>query len=484
MKLLKDILYKLDLNRSKGNINCMISHICFDSRQVQKGSLFVAIKGTITNGHTFISQAIYRGAVAIVFDEEPNEMQDGIVYVHVRDTSIALGLIASNFYDNPSKKLKLIGVTGTNGKTTVASLLYKLFMALGHKSGLISTVEYKIGEKSMEASHTTPNALHINSLLANMWKEGCTYSFMEVSSHAIDQERIYGLDFDLALFTNITRDHLDYHKTFDKYILAKKKFFDGLSSHATAIVNNDDIHGETMLHHCVASKKTFGLRTSADYICKIKENQFSGLHLSIQGQDVFTRLIGTFNAANLLLTYAAAVELEEDSIQVLTVLSSLNAVEGRFEQTKSSHGFTAIVDYAHTPDALKNVLKTIVDIKSKESKLVCLVGCGGDRDEGKRSLIGQVACDWADQIIFTSDNPRSESAESIIQQMKQELSNAQLKKVLSIRDRAEAIRLGIALCTKDDVLLVAGKGHEKYQEIHGERLPFDDMAILKEHLND
>ena len=484
MRLLKDILYKLDLSQLKGNVNCAISQVCFDSRQVQKGALFVAVKGTITNGHAFISQAIDRGAVAIVFDEEPKNIQEDIVYVHVRDTSSALGLIASNFYDNPSEKLKLIGVTGTNGKTTVASLLYKLFMALGHKSGLISTVEYKIGEISMEASHTTPDALRINSLLANMLDEGCTYCFMEVSSHAIDQGRIHGLDFDLALFTNISRDHLDYHKTYDEYILAKKKFFDGLSSHAIAIINNDDIHGETMLHQSSACKKTFGLRNSADYTCKIMENQFSGLHLSIQGQDVFTRLIGTFNAANLLLTYAAAVELQEDSIQVLTLLSSLNAVEGRFQQTKSIHGFTAIVDYAHTPDALKNVLKTIVDIKSSRSKLICLVGCGGDRDQGKRSLIGQVACDWADQIIFTSDNPRSESAESIIQQMKQDLSTAQLKKVLSIRDRSEAIKLGVALCGKDDVLLVAGKGHEKYQEIQGERLPFDDMAILKEYLND
>ncbi len=484
MRLLKDILYKLDLSHLKGNVNCPISQVCFDSRQVQKGALFVAVKGTITNGHAFISQAIDRGAVAIVFDEEPKNIQEDIVYVHVRDTSSALGLIASNFYDNPSEKLKLIGVTGTNGKTTVASLLYKLFMALDHKSGLISTVEYKIGEISMEASHTTPDALSINSLLANMWDEGCTYCFMEVSSHAIDQGRIHGLDFDLALFTNISRDHLDYHKTYDEYILAKKKFFDGLSSHAIAIINNDDIHGKTMLHQSSASKKTFGLRTSADYTCKIMENQFSGLHLSIQGQDVFTRLIGTFNAANLLLTYAAAVELQEDSIQVLTLLSSLNAVEGRFQQTKSIHGFTAIVDYAHTPDALKNVLKTIVDIKSSRSKLICLVGCGGDRDQGKRSLIGQVACDWADQIIFTSDNPRSESAESIIKQMKQDLSTAQLKRVLSIRDRSEAIKLGVALCGKGDVLLVAGKGHEKYQEIQGERLPFDDMAILKEYLND
>lgn len=484
MRLLKDILYRLDLKQLKGNVNCMISHVCFDSRQVKKGALFVAVKGTISNGHSFISEAINRGAVAIVFEEKPSEIQEDVVYIHVRDTSEALGLIASNFYENPSEKLKLIGVTGTNGKTTVASLLHKLFIALGKKSGLISTVEYKIGKNSIKATHTTPDALRINSLLANMWEEGCSYCFMEVSSHAIDQGRIHGLDFDLALFTNISRDHLDYHKTYDEYILAKKKFFDELSSKAIAIVNNDDIHAKTMLQQSPASKKTFGLRTPADYTCKIIENQFSGLHIRIQGQDVFTKLIGTFNAANLLLAYASAIELGEDSIQVLTQLSSLNAVEGRFQQIKSHIGFTAIVDYAHTPDALKNVLKTIVNIKNKESRLICLVGCGGDRDVGKRSLMGQVACDWADQVIFTSDNPRSESVDSIILQMKQELSPAQLKIVLSITDRTEAIKLGIALSRKGDVLLVAGKGHEKYQEIQGDRLPFDDMEVLKEYLND
>ncbi len=482
MRLLKDILLNIDSKQLSGDLNYEIEHVCFDSRQVKKGTLFVAVKGTKCDGHAFISEAIHSGAVAIVFNKKPKNFQKGIAYVHVKDTSIALGLIASNFHNNPSEKLRLIGVTGTNGKTTVATLLYKLFMILGHNSGLISTVEYKIGEKSIPASHTTPDALRINDLLSNMWKEGCRYCFMEVSSHAINQGRIHGLDFDLALFTNISRDHLDYHKTYDEYILVKKKFFDGLSSKTIAIVNNDDIHGETMLQNSNAIKKTFGLRTTADYTCKIIDNQFSGLHLFIDGKDVFTKLIGTFNAANLLLSYASAIELGEDSTQVLTILSSLTPVEGRFYQTKSRSGFTTIVDYAHTPDALKNVLKTIIDIKNNESKLICIIGCGGNRDEGKRSLMGQIACDLSDQTIFTSDNPRSESVDSIILQMKQKLSSKQLKKVLSVSNRLEAIKLGIALCGKDDVLLVAGKGHEKFQEIKGERIPFDDMVVLKEHL--
>ena len=307
---------------------------------------------------------------------------------------------------------------------------------------------------------------------------------MEVSSHAVDQERISGLDFDIALFTNISRDHLDYHKTYDEYIVAKKKFFDDLSSQAIAIVNKDDKHGNTMLHHTKATKKTFALRSAADYKCKIIENQFSGLHLNINGQDVYTKLIGSFNASNLLLTYATAVELGEDSLQVLTVLSALNAVEGRFQQFKSDSGITSIVDYAHTPDALQNVLKTIADIRTGKEKVICIVGCGGDRDTGKRPLMAQFACQWADQVILTSDNPRSEDPKAIINQMKEGLNASQKKKVLTLEDRKEAIKLGVTLCSEGDILLVAGKGHEKYQEIKGERFPFDDMAILKEHLKD
>ena len=348
----------------------------------------------------------------------------------------------------------------------------------------MSTVVNKIGSKSVSATHTTPDALSINALLSEMVEAGCKYCFMEVSSHAIDQRRIAGLDFNIALFTNISRDHLDYHKTYDAYISAKKKFFDDLSSQALAIVNKDNKHGATMLHHTKARKKTFSLRSTADYKCKIIENQFSGLHLNINGQDVYTKLIGSFNAANALLAYATASELGEDSLQILTVLSALNPVEGRFQQFKSDKGITSIVDYAHTPDALQNVLKTIDDIRTGKEKVVCVVGCGGDRDTGKRPLMAHVACQWADQVIFTSDNPRSEDPKAIIEEMKEGLEKPQLKKVLSIEDRSEAIKLGVTFCGEGDILLVAGKGHEKYQEVKGKRFPFDDVAVLKEHLKD
>ena len=484
MKLLKDILYKVDLDRIVGNTNVAIPHMCFDSRQVQKDTLFVAIKGSLFDGHNFIAKAIDFGALTIVCEDLPAVLNKNVVYVKVKDSSKALGVIASNFYDNPSEKIKLVGVTGTNGKTTVATLLHNLFQALGYKAGLLSTVVYKIGSKSINASHTTPDAIRLNSMLKEMIDEGCKYCFMEVSSHAIDQDRVAGLDFDIALFTNISRDHLDYHKTFDEYIVAKKKFFDDLSSQAIAIVNKDDKHGSTMLHHSKAKKRTFALRSSADFKCKVIENQFSGLHLNINGQEVYTKLIGSFNAANLLLTYAAAIELGEDSLQVLTVLSALNAIEGRFQQYKSDSGITSIVDYAHTPDALQNALKTIADIRSGNEKVVCILGCGGDRDAGKRPLMAQVACKWADQIILTSDNPRGEEPKAIIEDMKKGLNASQKKKVLTLEDRQEAIKLGVTLCVEGDILLVAGKGHEKYQEIKGERFPFDDMAILKEHLKD
>jgi len=484
MKLLKDILYKVDLDRIEGNTNIAIPHMCFDSRQVQKDTLFVAVKGSLSDGHDYIVKAIELGALAIICEDLPAKLNENVVYVKVKNSSRALGVVASNFYDNPSEKIKLVGVTGTNGKTTVATLLHNLFQALGYKAGLLSTVVYRVGSKSIDATHTTPDAIRLNAMLKEMIDEGCKFCFMEVSSHAIDQGRVAGLDFDIALFTNISRDHLDYHKTFDEYIVAKKKFFDDLSSHAIAIVNKDDKHGSTMLHHSKATKRTFALRSSADYKCKVIENQFSGLHLNINGQEVYTKLIGSFNAANLLLTYATAVELGEDSLQVLTVLSALNAVEGRFQQFKSDSGITSIVDYAHTPDALQNVLKTIADIRGGKEKVVCIVGCGGDRDSGKRPLMAQAACQWADQIILTSDNPRGEEPKAIIEDMKKGLNASQMKKVLTLEDRQEAIKLGVTLCAEGDILLVAGKGHEKYQEIKGERFPFDDMAILKEHLKD
>tara|TARA_B100000780_G_C21123539_1_gene455361 strand:+ start:2839 stop:4293 length:1455 start_codon:yes stop_codon:yes gene_type:complete len=482
MKLLKDILYKVELLHIEGTTNCAIPHVCFDSRLVQKDSLFVAIIGSLSDGHQFIDRAIDLGAIAIVCETLPDVLHKNIVYIKVARSSQALGVLAANFYGNPSGKIKLIGVTGTNGKTTVATLLHNLFQALGYKAGLLSTVVYKIGSKSILATHTTPDALRLNAMLNEMVQEDCKYCFMEVSSHAVEQGRVTGLDFDIALFTNISRDHLDYHKTFDAYILAKKKFFDSLSSKAIAIVNKDDKHGATMLHHSKATKRTFALRSMADYKCKIIESQFSGLHLNVNGQDVYTKLIGSFNASNLLLSYAAAVELGQDPLQILTVLSALNAVEGRFQQFKSETGITAIVDYAHTPDALDNVLKTIVDIRTGKEKVICIIGCGGDRDTGKRPLMANVACTWADKIILTSDNPRSEEPKAIIEEMKKGLTASQMRNVLTVEDRSEAIKIGISLCTQGDVLLLAGKGHEKYQEIKGEKFAFDDIAILKEHL--
>lgn len=482
MKLLKDILYKVELLHIEGTTNCAIPHVCFDSRLVQKDSLFVAIIGSLSDGHQFIDKAIDLGAIAIVCETLPDVLHKNIVYIKVASSSEALGVLAANFYGNPSEKIKLIGVTGTNGKTTVATLLHNLFQALGYKAGLLSTVVYKIGSKSIHATHTTPDALRLNAMLNEMVEQGCKYCFMEVSSHAVEQGRVTGLDFDIALFTNISRDHLDYHKTFDAYILAKKKFFDSLSSNAIAIVNKDDKHGTTMLHHSKAIKRTFALKSMADYKCKIIESQFSGLHLNVNGQDVYTKLIGSFNASNLLLSYASAVELGEDPLQILTVLSALNAVEGRFQQFKSETGITAIVDYAHTPDALDNVLKTIVDIRNGKEQVVCIIGCGGDRDTGKRPLMANVACTWADKIILTSDNPRSEEPKAIIEEMKKGLTASQMRNVLTVEDRSEAIKIGISLCSEGDILLLAGKGHEKYQEIKGEKLPFDDIAILKEHL--
>ena len=484
MKLLKDILYKVDLERIEGSTNFAIPHICFDSREVQKDSLFIAVNGTLSDGHSFIDSAISKGAIGVVCENLPQTINPKVVYIKVKNSAQSLGVIASNFYDNPSEKLKLVGVTGTNGKTTVATLSHNLFQAMGYKAGLLSTVVYKIGSSSFNATHTTPDAIRLNQLMQEMVTAGCKYCFMEVSSHAIAQGRISGLEFDIALFTNISRDHLDYHKSFDDYIRAKKKFFDQLSSNAIAIVNKDDKHGATMLHHSKATKKTFAFRSVADYKCKIIESQFSGLHLNINGLEVHTKLIGHFNAANILLTYAAAVELGEDALQTLTVLSALNPVDGRFQHFKTESGVTAIVDYAHTPDALENVLKTIDIIRSGTEKVICVVGCGGDRDKGKRPLMAAIACSLADQVILTSDNPRSENPKSIIEDMKLGLSPIQLKKIISLESRREAINLGLRLCGSGDIILVAGKGHEKYQEINGERISFDDMAELKAHFKD
>ena len=477
--MLSDLLYKSGIEEVKGGVDRSVNSVCFDSRQATPGSLFVATRGTNVDGHSFIDTTIKNGSIAIVCEEFPEKNVDEITYIKVKNSSYALGVIASNFYDNPSDKLKLIGVTGTNGKTTIVTLLYLLYIELGHKVGMLSTVRNRIIGETISSTHTTPDAISINKLLAKMVERGCSYCFMEVSSHAIDQSRIAGLSFDLALFSNITHDHLDYHKTFDAYISAKKQFFDELSISSIALINADDRHGNTMVLNTKASVKKYGLKAMADYKCRLVENSFEGLHLNIDGQDVWTRLVGSFNAYNLLSVYAAALELGEDKMEVLTSLSSLSAVEGRFQHFKSTNGVIAIVDYAHTPDALKKVLNTIKDIRSGNEQLITVVGCGGDRDKEKRPLMARIAANLSDRVFATSDNPRSENPDIIIKEMKMGLDPVELAKILSISDRAEAIKTACTLAQPGDIVLVAGKGHEKYQEINGVKHPFDDVEILE-----
>ena len=434
------------------------------------------------DGHDFIEKAIEKGAVAIVSEVVPEILQDHIVYVGVKKSTYALGIMSSNFFDNPSDKIKLIGVTGTNGKTTCVTLLHTLVSNLGHKVGLLSTVVNKIGDQEIPSTHTTPNPMVLNQLLRTMVDEDCKFCFMEVSSHAIHQDRIAGLKFNIAGFTNITHDHLDYHKTFKEYINVKKRFFDDLSSDAIAIVNVDDVNGRVMVQNSNAKLKTFALKNVADYKVKIMENSFSGLVLNIDNQDVWTRLIGGFNAYNLILVYAISVELGLESLEVLTGISRLKSVEGRFEYLKSDKQIIAIIDYAHTPDALENVLNTIDSVRTKNEKVITVVGCGGDRDKGKRPKMAQIAAENSDKIILTSDNPRSESPDDIISEMKVGVPAERSARVMAITDRKEAIKVACALAEEGDIVLVAGKGHEKYQEINGERHPFDDLEIVKETL--
>jgi UDP-N-acetylmuramoyl-L-alanyl-D-glutamate--2,6-diaminopimelate ligase len=480
MKLLKDILYKTGIEDIIGSTNIAIENVCFDSRKVEKFSLYVAISGTTTDGHLYIDAAIKSGAIAIVCENLPAVKQEKITYIRVKNTNIALGFIAANFYDNPSEKLNLIGITGTNGKTTTVTLLYNLFKSLGYKVGLLSTVKNMIHTKVIPATHTTPDALQLNALLNEMVEAGCAYCFMEVSSHAIVQERIRGVKFKGAVFTNITHDHLDYHKTFDEYIKAKKKFFDLLPEDAFALFNNDDVHGEVMVQNCRAKQYSFSLKTISDFKAKIIENQFEGLQLNIDGNEVWTKLIGSFNAYNVLTVYAVGCILGEDKLDTLTAISNLNTVEGRFDFIRSSNGIVGIVDYAHTPDALDNVLKTIKGIRTNNEQVITVVGCGGDRDAQKRPLMAKIACEYSDRIILTSDNPRSEDPNEIIKQMQEGIDAVSYKKTLSITDRKEAIKTAFALANDNDIILVAGKGHEKYQEIKGEKFPFDDLKILKE----
>jgi UDP-N-acetylmuramoyl-L-alanyl-D-glutamate--2,6-diaminopimelate ligase len=480
MKLLSELLYKAGIEEVIGTTNVAINSVAFDSRTIQRHSLFVAIRGTQSDGHQYIDSSIEKGAIAVVCEELPLELKDKITYVRVKNSSAALGYIASNFYDNPSTSIKLVGVTGTNGKTTTVTLLYQLFSKLGFKTGLISTVQNKIGKEVIHATHTTPDALKLNELLRRMVDAGCAYCFMEVSSHAVDQHRVTGVDFTGGVFTNITHDHLDYHKTFDNYIKAKKGLFDMLPSHAFALVNNDDKNGRIMFQNSKATRKTYSLLSVSDFKAKIIENQFAGLHLSIEGQDLWVKLIGGFNAYNILAVYGAAILLGKDKIEVLTTLSELEAPEGRFQFIKSNNNITAVVDYAHTPDALQNVLKTIKDIRTGNEQVITVVGCGGDRDAAKRPVMATVACEMSNRVVLTSDNPRSEEPDAIIADMQKGVEAIHYKKTLAVTDRKEAIKTACTLAKAGDIILVAGKGHEKYQEIKGVKHPFDDMQVLKE----
>jgi len=482
MKLLKDILYKTGIEEVIGSTQLAIEQICFDSRKVEKFSLFVAVSGTQVDGHQFIAKAIEDGAVAVVCEEFPAELLEHITYVKVQESALALGVIASNYYDNPSSEIKLVGITGTNGKTTTATLLHDLFTNMGCESGLLSTVVNKIGQKEIESTHTTPDAIQLNALLRYMIEEGCEYCFMEVSSHAIHQHRIAGVDFSGAVLTNITHNHLDNHKTFEEYIKAKKMFFDNLSETAFSLVNKDDKNGLVMQQNTKSNRFTYALKSMADFSCKVLESDFSGMLLNIDGNEVWTKLIGGFNAYNILAIYATAVLLGQEKLKVLTSISQLESVDGRFQYIKSTNNVSGIVDYAHTPDALKNVLKTINDIRTRNEKLITLVGCGGDRDKEKRPMMAKIACELSDQIILTSDNPRTENPEEIIKDMREGVDGVHFKKVLAIVNREEAIRTACSLADDGDIILVAGKGHEKYQEINGEKFPFDDMQILTEML--
>ncbi|MBL7870692.1 MAG: UDP-N-acetylmuramoyl-L-alanyl-D-glutamate--2,6-diaminopimelate ligase [Cyclobacteriaceae bacterium] len=478
MAELKDILYKVHITSTSGNMNVEVKGICFDSRKVEPGFLFIAVKGIQSDGHEFIAKAIASGAVAVLGEKLPEAISDKTTYVTVKDSAKALGIVAGNFHGNPSSKIQLIGVTGTNGKTTVATLLFKLFTHLGYRCGMLSTVVNKIVDKEIAATHTTPDPIQINELLVRMLAEKCSHCFMEVSSHAVVQGRVEGLNFAGALFTNITHDHLDYHRTFESYIRAKKGLFDGLSSDAFALVNVDDKRGMVMLQNSKAKKQTYGLKKMADFKGKIITNSIEGLELEIGERNVWFKLIGDFNAYNLLAVYGTACLLGEDPELVLMKLSALSGAPGRFELVVPGSKFTAIVDYAHTPDALKNVLETIGHFRSGNEQVISVVGCGGDRDKTKRPLMAAIACKYSSKVIFTSDNPRSEDALEIIKEMQLGVGPTDAKKTLVMVDREEAIKTACMMAKEKDIVLVAGKGHENYQEIKGIKYPFDDKEVL------
>ena len=484
MKILSDILKSVTVTQKIGNTEIPVTDIIFDSRKVELGCLFVSIRGTLSDGHDFIEMAIEKGAKAIICDEIPENKNVEIVYVQVPDSSKALGQMASEFYNNPSSELSLIGITGTNGKTTTATLLYNMLRKLGYKVGLLSTVRNYIDDQKIDATHTTPDAVQMNKLIRQMVDSGCEYCFIEVSSHAIDQERIAGLDFEGALFTNITHDHLDYHKTFAEYIKAKKKFFDDLKPESFALINTDDKNGSVMVQNTKAKVNNYAVRSGADFKAKIIESHFEGSMLTIDNTDVWTYFVGRFNAYNVLSVYACAILLGFEKNEVLTALSEMKPVEGRFETFRSQNGITAIVDYAHTPDALLNVLNAINQIKTDDQELITVVGAGGDRDKTKRPEMAKIASIESDKVILTSDNPRSEDPNEILEDMKVGVSIENKKKILSIVDRKEGIRTACLLAKKGDIILIAGKGHEIYQEVKGVKHHFDDREVLQQIFNE
>lgn len=478
---LQDILYKVSIRSVQGNTSIPVRDLQLDSRKVSAGSVFIAVKGSVVDGHRFIDQVLQQGAVAVICETMPAELKEGVVYVQVENSAAAAGYMAHNFYGQPSEKIKLIGVTGTNGKTTIATILFKLFTNLGYKCGLLSTVQNHIGNEIVPATHTTPDAISLNAMLQQMVNSGCTHVFMETSSHAIHQHRTTGLKYAGGLFSNITHDHLDYHKTFDEYIRVKKSFFDLLPSDAFAISNADDKRGQVMLQNTHAHKYLYSLRTMAEFKGRILENRLTGLVMTINDQEVHFRLIGEFNAYNLLAVYGAAVCLGEDKQEVLRCLSELTGAEGRFDYSISpNQKIIGIVDYAHTPDALLNVLATIKKLREGHEQIITVVGCGGDRDKTKRPVMAEVTCEHSDKVVFTSDNPRSEDPLQILADMETGLNTAAKRKYVSVPDRKEAIKLAVSMAKPGDIVLIAGKGHEKHQEIKGVKHPFDDKQVMRE----
>lgn len=482
MSLLRDILYKVSLVATAGDMEIKVNKVEFDSRQVASGDLFVAVRGTRSDGHNFISSAVEQGAKAIVCEKFPDQLPSGVTFIKVVDSAIALGMISSNYYNNPSKSLKLVAVTGTNGKTTTVTILHQLYTRLGYNAGLISTVENKIKDQAIQSTHTTPDALQLNRLFHDMVSQGCTHCFMEASSHAIEQKRIAGLDIDVAVFTNISHDHLDYHGSFEAYIKAKKALFDNLKKDARALTNIDDKRGRVMVQNTRALVDTYGIRNPARFKARLLSTTMEGIELDIDGKNAWFPLVGEFNAYNILVSYAVACLLGEEAADVIQELSGIKHIPGRFEMVFPESGIFAIVDYAHTPDALKNILETLDSLRTGNEKLITIIGCGGNRDREKRPEMAKIACKFSDKVILTSDNPRDEDPLEIIREMKKGVAQGNERKTITQADRREAIKLACSIAEKKDLILLAGKGHEKYQEIKGVKYDFDDRSVLMEML--